>query len=111
MANMLVSDRVRLGREYHYVVVTVWEKMFSLTRNVTMWEKIWWYLTCISQMDQREDTGNATRLRMQRIYDPLSHLINTSILGVTGLLSFGCLATANNGSLAANILYQCLSSS
>ena len=51
--------------------------------------------------DGPEDSGNATRLRMQRIYDPLSHLINTSILCVTCHLSFGCLATANNGSLAA----------
>ena len=39
MANMLVSDRVGLGREYHYVVVTVWKKMFSLSWNVSMWEK------------------------------------------------------------------------
>ena len=72
------------------------------------------YLTYISQMNQQEDTGDATLLRMRLIWDPLSYLINSFGHCVICLLSFGCLATANNGSMAAvnaRSLCQCLSSS
>ena len=42
MENMLVSDRVSLGREYHYVQGAVWENDSRILR----WNSIRWNALC-----------------------------------------------------------------